>query len=97
MGISSAMSFLGGLSLVPGPFQDGWICCGIGWVCRGWICPGGGYLTLPLDMGPGIPQDTVGKRAVRILLECFLVAIAFKIIASNAWWFRCLDIDEQPE
>ena len=25
------------------------------------------------DMGPGIQRDTVGKRAVRISLECFLV------------------------
>ena len=29
----------------------------------------------PLDMGHGIPLDTVGKQAVRILLECFLVVI----------------------
>ena len=33
---------------------------------QGWVPP-------PPDMGPGIPQNTVGKRVVRILLECFLV------------------------
>ena len=33
---------------------------------------GGGYP--PLDMEPGIPWDhMVGKRAIRILMECFLV------------------------
>ena len=31
------------------------------------------YPRPPLDMEPGIPWDMVGKRAVRILLECFLV------------------------
>ena len=41
---------------------------GWGWLCRRWIP------ISPLEMGPRIQQDTVGKRAVRILLECFLVA-----------------------
>ena len=31
----------------------------------------------PPDMGPGIPRDTVGKRAVRILLEYFLIQTLF--------------------
>ena len=37
---------------------------------RGLVCLGGGTR---LDMGPGIQQDTVGKQAVRSLLEYFLV------------------------
>ena len=45
---------------------------------RGWVCPWGGYAQgvgthSPLHMEPVIPWDTVGKRAVRILLECVLV------------------------
>ena len=36
-------------------------------------CMSRGVLTQPPDKGPGIQRDTVGKRAVRILLECFLV------------------------
>ena len=32
----------------------------------------------PTEMGPGIQQDTVGKRAVRILLECFLLVVFSK-------------------
>ena len=43
----------------------------------------GVYITTPLDMGPGIPitpvltssgshHNTLGKRVLRILLECFL-------------------------
>ena len=35
---------------------------------------GGGYPSPALDMGLGIPQDTVGKWVVCILLECFLVS-----------------------
>ena len=48
--------------------------------------PGGAYVYIPSDMGPGIPTTpqylnlvsatttrTVGKRGLRILLECFLV------------------------
>ena len=52
---------------------------------RGWIHQEGGYVqqvgmskwcpTSPLDMGHGIPWDTVGKQAVRILQECFFVVI----------------------
>ena len=47
----------------------------------GWVCPGGvgmssvvGTPTDPPSPGHGIPWDMVDKRAVRILLECFLVA-----------------------
>ena len=67
--ISGPMSFLGWVSLVPGPFL-------------GEVCPGGfriapGYLYMgPQEVGgvstpyrTGTPQDTVGKRVVRILLE----------------------------
>ena len=35
-----------------------------GGMWRGWVCGGGGY---------EIPKDTIGKQAVCILLECFLV------------------------
>ena len=52
---------------------------------RGFIYPEGGYVQevgmskwcapSPLEMGYGIPWDTVGKQAVRILQECFLVVI----------------------
>ena len=42
----------------------------------GWVCPGE-YSSSPppslVDMAPGIQRDTVGKRAVRIPLEWFLV------------------------
>ena len=32
-----------------------------------------GRMGTPLDIGPGIQRDTVGKRTLRILLQCFLV------------------------
>ena len=71
------------LSLVPCPFQ--------GWVS---LVPGPflgvGMSTHPLDMGPqgryvwgwvhGIQRDMVGKRAVCILLECFLVNDNFYLV-----------------
>ena len=42
-----------------------------GWVClQGWICRGGWEHAPPPHP---IPWDTIGNRAVRILLECFLV------------------------
>ena len=53
-----------------------------GWVCLGWACQGVGMSFLggmsrggvdTLSPWHGIQRDTVGKRAVRILLECFLV------------------------
>ena len=34
------------------------------------------------DIGPGIPQDTVGKRVVRILLECFLTTGRNEVVAK---------------
>ena len=40
---------------------------------RGWVCPGGGYSAPPPIHATGILRDTVDKRVVRILLECFLV------------------------
>ena len=76
--------FFGGYLWYQVPSRMGGYVVGLGGYVGGGYVQGGGYLPLPLDMGPGIAQDTVGKRAVRILLECFLVAIAFKIIASNA-------------
>ena len=55
---------------------------GGGYVQRGWVCPGGGYVWKvgiqpppPPYMGPGILWDAVNKWAVRILLECFLVSM----------------------
>ena len=61
----------------------GWVCPG-GYVqvyVQGWVCLGGGYIYGKVDMSGGwvhTPQtwDTMGyscKRAVGILLECFLV------------------------
>ena len=41
----------------------------------------GGYPSR-LDIGPGIPWDMVGKRAVHILLECFLVPDCFRQFLS---------------
>ena len=45
------------------------------WVCQGEVgmSRGMGTYSLPSDMGPGIPHGTVSKRAVRILVACFLV------------------------
>ena len=72
-GISGPMSFLGG---------GGHIWYQV--ASRGWVCPVGGYPPIPMGpqgvgeyppapppkkLGPGTPQDTVGKRAVHILLE----------------------------
>ena len=37
----------------------------------------------PLDMGPGIQWDMVGKQAVCILLECFLVSNACAMHQSH--------------
>ena len=80
MGISGPM-FVLGVSLVPGPFwgigMSGGMSKGVGHVW-GQVFPGGmgmsrGWVSTPPNMGPGIQQDTVGKRAVRILLEYFLV------------------------
>ena len=51
---------------------------GSGYV-RGWVVP-----PPPRYMGPGILRDTVEKRAVRILLECFLVMRVF----TRAWYRR---------
>ena len=69
VGISGTRSFPGG-GYVQGGWVYLWVCLGNGYV-QGWVCPGVG--TFPLGMGSGIPQDTVGKWVVHILLECFLV------------------------
>ena len=71
--------------------SGGWVCPGGGYVW-GWVCPRGDWYPdmgpgravdthPPLAMGPGIPGDTVGKRVVRILLECFLV-----VVFGFFWW-----------
>ena len=70
-GYHGTMSFLG-VSLVPGPFL-GEVSMSRGeWVCPEWrwVCPGG-YSPLPPDMRYKV--DTVGKQAVRVILECFFV------------------------
>ena len=81
MGISGTKSLFGdGLCLVPGPYGGGvgmswgWICpAGLGksmkWVCLGKVCPG----------GVGTHPSHVGKRAVHLLLECFLVFTFFTV------------------
>ena len=74
VGISDPMSFLGWVSLVPGPF--------LGEVCPGGfrIAPGhgtsggggeggGGRGEVNTPYRTGTPQDTSGKRVVPILLE----------------------------
>ena len=67
----------GGVSLVPCPFWE-WVSL-VSASFWGWVCPGSGRYVqgvgnhLSLDMGPGIPRDMVGKKAVCILLECYLV------------------------
>ena len=78
VGISGSMSFLGDGISVPGPF---W---GRGW-WGGWVCPGDGYVLSGEGGAPGhgISQDTVGKRMVRIPLECFLVSFYKK--NSTLW------------
>ena len=52
----------GWVSLVPGPFLE----------VDGWVCQGGGFSLPPHRHG--IQWDTVGKQALRILLECCLIA-----------------------
>ena len=46
-----------------------------GWVRPG--CSGGAYVRgghpSPLDMGPGVPRDIVGKQGVRIVVKFSLV------------------------
>ena len=42
---------------------------------RGYVQRGGYPPTPTLGMECGIPRDTIGKQAVRILLECCLVLI----------------------
>ena len=63
VGISRLISFLGGISGTRSP---------LGGMSRGW----GGYVRggypPPPELGPWIPLDTVGKRAVRILMDCCL-------------------------
>ena len=60
----------GGVISCTRPFRRGGACPG-GWVHpRGWVCLGRGYVQ---GWGIWYTRDTVGKRAVRILLECFLV------------------------
>ena len=46
---------------------------------RGWVVPP------PRYMGPGILRDTVEKRVVRILLECFLV---MRVFSRETAWYR---------
>ena len=49
---------------------------GGGYVKRGWVLTFPGHGTSGSGYSPqghGIQRDTVGKRAVRILLECFLM------------------------
>ena len=60
MGISGTRSFPGGWG----------VGVGMSGVCPGWV-----GTHHPLETGPGILQDTAGKRAIRILLECFVVLI----------------------
>ena len=78
------MSFLLGVSLVPGPFKGMGMSQGVSLVpglFKGmgmsgcWVCSGmrhQGVSTIP-PSGYGILRDTVGNQAVRILLEGFLV------------------------
>ena len=47
-------------------------------VCIQGVCIQGGWAEPPSEIH-GILWDTVNKRAVRILVECFLVSIIFKI------------------
>ena len=66
-----------GMWEVGGYVQLEWVCPGGGYV-QGWVCLGGGYvhgvsMSGWVSPGHGTQRDTVGKRAVRILLECFLV------------------------
>ena len=55
---------------------------GVGMFGVGW----GGYVGVgtypPSDMGPRIQWDTVGKRAVHIPLECFLVLKKGRIVVN---------------
>ena len=60
----------------------GWVCPLAGYIqkvgmSRRWVCPSGVHpAPWTWDIGyHGIPWDTVGKQAVRILQECFLVVI----------------------
>ena len=82
VGISCPMFFLGWISLVPGPFWGvamsmEWVCPWGGYVQRCVLTPdmgpqGGGYVRgrwVHTHPSHRIQQDTVGKRAVPILLE----------------------------
>ena len=79
--MASPWSLLGG-GYVCGGYVWGWVCLGVVGLSGEWACLGGGYPpppsptwdlreVSPLDVGPGIPRDSVGKREVRILPECF--------------------------
>ena len=58
------MSFLGGGGYLWYQFPS-----------RGWVCPRYAPLTYSPPPRNGIQRDAVGKRAVCILLKCFLVTI----------------------
>ena len=65
-------------TLVPCPFLGG------GWDLVWWVPPppptrhgtSGVGMSTPTPPKHGIQRDTVGKRAARILLECFLVHLS---------------------
>ena len=71
--------------------EGAWVFAGDGYVQRVGMS-GGGYVqwvgmsgnTHPLNMGPGIPWDTVSKWEVHIIMECFLVLINS---TSIQYWF----------
>ena len=55
------------------PISNRWVCPEGGHVQRDGYVQGGGDLSPSPDMEPEIPQDTVSKRVLRILMVCFLV------------------------
>ena len=69
------MSFLGWVSLVPGPFLGG-ACPGGFRIAPGHGTSGGWGGGVSTPYRTGTPQDTVGKRVARILLEnCRLIFV----------------------
>ena len=79
-----------GVGMSGGEYVRGWVCLGA-WelrkvgISRGRVPPwrwdlSGGYVQrLTTPPRHGIQCDMVGKRAVRILLECFLVFVTFTL------------------
>ena len=67
----------GSVSLVPGPFCVGWVGTHLPDMDQRGVCTH----PLPLLAPRGGHHNTVGKRSVRILLECFLVRIS--LLSSN--------------